>query len=62
MAWWLRALGALAEELSSICRPTWQLTDICNSSFRGSNNHFLPPWVPGVRMVHRQNTPTHKIF
>ena len=32
---------------------TWQLTTVCNSSPRGSDILFWPPWIPGIHMVHR---------
>jgi hypothetical protein len=40
--------------------PTWQLTTTGNSSARGSDPFFWPPWAPGIHQyiaVH-----TGKIF
>ena len=38
MAQWLGALAALPEDLGSIAGsiPTWQLTTVCHTSFKGS--------------------------
>lgn len=40
--------------------PAWQLTNICDSSFRRSDTFFRLPRVPGTRVAHtyisRQNS------
>jgi hypothetical protein len=40
------------------------VTTIYNSSFRGPDTLFLPPWAPGMHMLclhtHKPNTHAHK--
>lgn len=48
MAQWLRALAALTEDPEAM----WQLIILWNSSWRGSNVLFWPPWTSGMQVVH----------
>lgn len=45
--------------------PTYQLTTVYNTNYRGSDTLFWPPEVPGMHMVQRhtcvQKLITHKI-
>jgi hypothetical protein len=65
MAQQLGVLAVLAESLASIPSTHCFLTAIDNSSPRGSNPLFWPPWGPDTQRVYRhtyrQNTHTHKI-
>lgn len=46
--------------------PTWQLTTICYSSSKGSDNLFWSLWAPDMQVVNRhkskQKTHKHKII
>jgi len=52
MAQWLRALLVLVEDQDLAPRTTWWLTIICNSSSRGSDVFFRPPWVLGMYVIY----------
>lgn len=54
------ALATLLEDQGLIPAPTRQLTNICNSSCRGSDALFSP-WHCMHRHTGRQNTQTHKV-
>ena len=41
----VKALAAVAEDLSEFPAPTWQFTSVCNANSRGSNGLFWPPWA-----------------
>jgi hypothetical protein len=60
MAQWLRALSEV-----QFPAPIWLLTTSYNSSSRGSNALFRPPWAPGTYLLLRhtckENTHTYKI-
>ena len=50
---WLNLLAILPETQSPIPVPTWHLTTITNSSFKGSITLFWLLWTTGMHTVHR---------
>ena len=53
MAQWLGALVGLLGDQRLIPNTHMASTTAYNSSLRGSNTYFWPPWVLGRHMVHR---------
>lgn len=53
-----------AEDLSQFLAPTWQLTNSCNSSSKGSDSLFWLPKTPGTQVMHKHSgrQSTHRHF
>jgi hypothetical protein len=49
----LQALASLPEDPDSTPRTTWQLSIVCNSSLRGPDALFCPPWAPSMQVANR---------
>lgn len=59
-----KMLAASLGTWDGVLEPTWKLTTICNSSFRGLIIPFWTQVTPSIHVVKRyscKQTPTHKI-